>query len=519
MSMMIILNGLILNIEEMVQLHNWAIGKKGYLPTGGKDLSSTALPLSLLSWMLGFKDRWKNSREFFLERGNSRVFLTLDSCLAYLDEEEYILPFPPHYADGPILIPLQLLVDHFSVSASWDNSSTLRLDDPLTVPFYRVFRERHSISQLQDVLLYDLNNDGENEGFFVYLSQENRLSLAIISGDGTWLLDTTTSSIHTNHVSVVTHGNDRLYLLNAKDDVQGQHHSLYVYTLENKRALLCNKFTVDGYFPCSDHSVQIIQRLTNNYRYGRKTILRWDEEKKKLVTGEVHLVDYISGLQFSNLQDPEDVARSFCHALADNHQELAQLYCSEGIDRFTLHSLLEYHSGYHPGLKDQLHINVWKRSPDKLVFWTYYTAGDLEHHQGPNRIIRMVLVRESECWKIQYLANLRDTLPTFISWEEGVDIRTEEKNIYTRYPLYTLALGEEGRVRITLTAGKCQVLYNLACPSLEIGEMLPGVHLAFYSPTSPPKKLCFLESLQAKRVHIKKAADNCYDIKITCEEG
>lgn len=512
------INDITLKVEKAASLHQWALGKKAYLPVYNGESHSFSIPQTLLSWFFGIQYESEENDNFYLVRGDKSVALTLGSKLAYVDGEEILLDSPPLREDGPTLIPSQLLIDVFGFSYKWGNGA-LYLQDPVTSAIHKSFQEIYDISHIDGLIFSDLNSDKNPECYITYLRHQNELALAALNTQGKWLADLVTESIHSNGINSIEIGNQRALALNAKDDIPGYQYSLYIFTLEGEIFKLVKKFTTKGYLNSYDNYIEIVTRLDENYKYGSKTLFTWDKEGHYFTEVCSKIVNYVSGEMVVDLSCPREIAATFRVALNYGLVDLVGLLCVENMD-YSLGFLLDSPHLFKPdNNEDMLYSDESLKSQDKLILYTYYGLKDITSYQKPIRIMRLVLIKQNTTWKIKCFSSLGDDLPTKINWDDDIPMEILEDKAFSKFPGYQLALNSTSWIRVLCKSEESQpsTRFDISCSYLEFGEMLPGLHISFYHKDSKGQlnEVGQFESYQAQSVHIKNSGDNCYDILIS----
>lgn len=501
----IIINGFILNAETMADFHNLALGKDGYLPKTYEE--KVALPISLLRWMFGIRDEWLTEEEFVLQRQEIRMLCSLGSNKAYYKGNEVALPFAPSY-DGPVMLPLETVCQVFGLTACWIKGA-LSITDPVTKPFYELFGQRYSPLAIQEVFLVSSGQTDAYDCYISYSRKQNMLALAGLSANKTWFLDDLTESRYLNEMRAAPLGESLAILLNARDDLEGFNHSLYVYKKEvDNKPVLIEKFKVFGYFMITEHDISVIERLSDSYRYGLEKVFRWEEGTRSFHHQEDQLISYDRSKVFANLRSPESIASAFCSALVCGQAELAHLLCVDEIDSVVISELLASHKK--DSDKDSiglLHLSIWHYEEDKIILFTYYGDINLKYLKRPSRVIRMVLIRNEGLWKIAHLTNLSDNLPLRIF---GLEV-TPDNTQADCYVVDTCSNETEASLIRVIYKG---AEFDLTVCSVCLQDTLPGIRMSFFSGKDKEPVLSFAAKT-VEEVEIWRNPTGSFDIKLS----
>lgn len=466
-----------------------------YLPYNDGNL--TMVPLSLLVSMFGLSIvREENTGDFIVKRGKKEI---------RLEKEKYML-----IENNYDLVPLKIFTQVFGIKGEWLDDETLNIVDPLTFPYYAIFNKTHSINKINQVFLFDLDEDGKNEMYIVYYDEE-LLQLAVFNIQGDWLYDGFLKGFCVFEMVMVQTGRKKAVIIITGC---GAHTTLiYVFTLDRDRLVNIDTLDLWGSGKVVGNEIHNIYRNYDTADHGIKIIYGWEEALAKFIKTGQEIFFWFDDNRV-DLKNAESVVYGFCEALALDLEKEALSYCSSDVCFAFSKEGLKY------SIKDpiinirrmidsfkcrsfdygKLKVQEQDSTDDYKLFIAYYSDDSEETFM---QVSRLVLKKAEDKWRILNINFLGNQLPTGIRFAPELNFKPV-LSIFTLFPCYGLNTEYLVNVNLSFRYPNSTLAFQCfidRCSTVELVELFPGVQFSFFR---RDLRLCYFTLENAQEVIIAK---------------
>jgi len=390
-------------------------------------------------------------------------------------------------------VPLKIFTQVFGIKGQWLDEETINIIDPITLPYYSIFNEIHSIDRINQVFLFDVDSDGKDEMYVTYYDYNRMLQLAAFTFQGQWLYDSYLEGISALEMAEIPLGKKKALIVMTPG---GAHTTtLHVFTLNGGRLVNIDRLDLLGNGSVAGNEIKIFQRYYDTAGHGFKLTYCWDETTEKFVETSREIFYWFDYNQV-DLKNAESIVCGFCEAIAMDLEKEALSYCAPDI-RFAFGKEGLGYSVKHPiinirrmidhfkcfGSEDKLlQVQELGSSEDRKLFLAYYVDIAQPQVKAPVQVYRLVLKKVEELWQFLVVNFLYNQLPTEINFSPEVNFTS----VYSVFSMFTChSFKSEYFVNVKLSFRYPD--YTLdhecfidRCTIIELVELLPGVQLSFF---------------------------------------